>query len=66
MRTQLTNMSEWKIDTYAVTQGSGSTTQPCYSLGGAEAWVMPQDEASVQTAREMIRNMLNGTEDSQS
>ena len=66
VRTQLTSMSEWKIDTYAVTQGSGSTTQPCYSLGGAEAWVMPQDEASVQTAREMIRNMLNGTEDSQS
>ena len=66
VRTQLTSMSEWKIDTYAVTQGSGSTSQPCYSLGGAVAWVMPQNEASVQTAREMIQNVLNGTEDSQS
>ena len=66
VRTQLTSMSEWKIDTYAVTQGSGSTSQPCYSLGGAAAWVMPQNEASVQTAREMIQNVLNGTEDSQS
>lgn len=66
VRTQLASMSEWKIDTYAVTQGSGSTSQPCYSLGGAAAWVMPQNEASVQTAREMIQNVLNGTEDSQS
>ncbi len=26
VRTQLASMSEWKIDTYAVTQGSGSTS----------------------------------------
>ena len=66
VRTQLTNMSEWQIDTYAVTQGSGSTSQPCYSLGGAEAWVMPQNTESVQTARSMIQEVLSGTADSQS
>ena len=65
VRTQLTSMSQWKIETYAVTQGSGSTSQPCYSLGGAVAWVMPQNEESVQTAREMIRDVLSGAADSQ-
>lgn len=66
VRTQLSDMSAWQIDTYAVTQGSGSTSQPCYSLGGAEAWVMPQNADSVQTARNMIRDVMNETPESQS
>ena len=57
---QLQSGADWNIQTYAVTQGAGSTTQPCYSLGGASAWVMPRSDASVSAAKERIQTVLTG------
>jgi LCP family protein required for cell wall assembly len=60
VQAQLKDMPEWNIQTYAVTQGPGSTTQPCYSLGGGRAWVMPVNTDSVNQAKSLIETVMTG------
>ena len=48
----------WNITTYSVTQGYGDTTQYTYTYG--YAWVMWPDYDSVNTAKELIRQVMDG------
>jgi len=50
--------ADWHFTTYAVTQGAGDTTQYTYTYG--YAWVMWPDYDSVETAKELIRQVLDG------
>ena len=54
---QMKDMSGWNITTYAVS-GSGST-EYCYALGD-QAWVMLRDTDKINTAKELIRQTVNG------
>ncbi len=54
---QLGDMADWNITTYAVS-GEGST-EYCYALGD-KAWVMIKDSSKVNTAKNMIQQVLNG------
>ena len=49
---------DWNITTYSVTQGYGDTTQYTYTYG--YAWVMWPDYDSVNTAKELIRQVMDG------
>ena len=54
---QLCDMADWNITTYAVS-GEGST-EYCYALGD-KAWVMIKDSSKVNTAKNMIQQVING------
>lgn len=54
---QLGDMAGWNITTYAVS-GEGST-EYCYALGD-KAWVMIKDSSMVNTAKNMIQQVING------
>ena len=54
---QLGDMADWNITTYAVS-GKGST-EYCYALGD-KAWVMIKDSSKVNTAKNMIQQVING------
>ena len=54
---QLGDMADWNITTYAVS-GEGST-EYCYALGD-KAWVMIKDSSKVNTAKNMIQQVING------
>ena len=49
---------EWNIQTYAIT-GEGDY-QPCYMAGGDTAWVAWPDIDTVNTAKELIAQVLDG------
>ena len=51
------DMADWNITTYAVS-GEGST-EYCYALGD-KAWVMIKDSSKVNTAKNMIQQVING------
>ena len=53
----LGDMADWNITTYAVS-GEGST-EYCYALGD-KAWVMIKDSSKVNTAKNMIQQVING------
>ena len=57
VRMQLGDMADWNITTYAVS-GEGST-EYCYALGD-KAWVMIKDSSKVNTAKNMIQQVING------
>lgn len=50
-------MSGWHVTSYAVS-GSGDTSY-CYALGDA-AWVMRPNMDTVNTAKELIRQVMSG------
>lgn len=54
---QLGDMADWNITTYAVS-GEGST-EYCYAFGD-KAWVMIKDSSKVNTAKNMIQQVING------
>lgn len=54
---QLGDMADWNITIYAVS-GEGST-EYCYALGD-KAWVMIKDSSKVNTAKNMIQQVING------
>lgn len=54
---QLGDMADWNITTYAVS-GEGST-EYCYAPGD-KAWVMIKDSSKVNTAKNMIQQVING------
>lgn len=54
---KLGDMADWNITTYAVS-GEGST-EYCYALGD-KAWVMIKDSSKVNTAKNMIQQVING------
>lgn len=54
---QLQDMSGWHVTSYAVS-GSGDTSY-CYALGDA-AWVMRPNMDAVNTAKELIRQVMSG------
>ena len=54
---QLGDMASWNITTYAVS-GEGST-EYCYALGD-KAWVMIKDSSTVNKAKNMIQQVING------
>lgn len=54
---QLGDMADWNITTYAVS-GEGST-EYCYALGD-KALVMIKDSSKVNTAKNMIQQVING------
>lgn len=54
---QLQDMSGWHVTSYAVS-GSGDTSY-CYALGDA-AWVMRPNMDTVNTAKELIRQVMDG------
>lgn len=54
---QLGDMADWNITTYAVS-GEGST-EYCYALGD-KAWVIIKDSSKVNTAKNMIQQVING------
>lgn len=54
--------ASWNIQTMSATQGSGDTTQPCYSAYGELLYVMPPDYDSVNRIREVIDQVMNGEE----
>lgn len=51
------DMSGWHVTSYAVS-GSGDTSY-CYALGDA-AWVMRPNMDTVNTAKELIRQVMSG------
>ena len=57
VKMQLGDMADWNITTYAVS-GEGST-EYCYALGD-KAWVMIKDSSKVNTAKNMIQQVING------
>lgn len=54
---QVQDMSGWHVTSYAVS-GSGDTSY-CYALGDA-AWVMRPNMDTVNTAKELIRQVMDG------
>lgn len=54
---QLGDMADWNITTYAVS--GESSTEYCYALGD-KAWVMIKDSSKVNTAKNMIQQVING------
>ena len=58
VKMQLTDMSEWNVQSYAVT-GTGSKST-CYSLKNLKTYVMIPDEASVEHAKTLIQMVYDG------
>ena len=58
VKMQLKDMSSWDITSYAVS-GYGDM-QPCASMPGWDLWVMQPDDDTVDAAKTMIQQVLNG------
>ena len=58
IKLQLARNPQWKIYKNSISGGDGSL--PTYSTGGAYAYVMTQDETSINHAKELINGMMNG------
>lgn len=59
VRMQLSDLAEWKVESYTVTGSNGSSTK-CYSAKGQKLYVMLPDEASVSKAKGMVESVLSG------
>ena len=59
VRMQLASLSDWDIQSYAVTGTSGKSSQ-CYSAKGQSLYVMKPDENSVNQVKELIASILGG------
>ena len=59
VRMQLASLSDWDIQSYAVTGTSGKSSQ-CYSAKGQSLYVMKPDENSINQAKELIASVLGG------
>ena len=59
VRMQLASLSDWDIQSYAVTGTSGKSSQ-CYSAKGQSLYVMKPDENSVNQAKELVASVLGG------
>lgn len=55
---QLSDMSDWNITTYSVSGDGGM--EYCYSMPGQELWVMWPDAEQINTAKNLIRQVMNG------
>ena len=55
---QLAKSPEWKIYKNTIVGGNGS--MPTYTTGGAYAYVMTQDEYSIENAKTLINGVLEG------
>lgn len=55
---QLAKDPDWKIHKNTIIGGNGS--MPTYSTGGAYAYVMTQDQTSIDNAKSLINGMLEG------
>lgn len=58
VKMQLRDMTGWNIVSYAVS-GEGDS-QPCATMGTQPLWVMQPDDDMVNTAKELIQQVLNG------
>lgn len=58
VKMQLNDMAQWNIQSYAVTGQNGS--EITYSIPGARASVMYQDEGRVAYGSQLIQRVLNG------
>ncbi|MBR2674352.1 MAG: LCP family protein [Mogibacterium sp.] len=59
VKMQISKNLKWSI--YKNTLVGGDDTQPLYGTGGEYAYVMTQDEESINHARELIQAVLEGT-----
>ena len=63
VKMQLRDMSGWNITTYSVT--GYNDAQPCATVGdGVSYYVMSPNEESVETAKAMIQQVINGSSSS--
>ena len=58
VKMQLKDMSGWNITSYAVT-GSGDS-QVCATMPGMKLWVMQPNQKSVDTAKALVQQVMNG------
>jgi hypothetical protein len=58
VKMQLTDMSEWNVQSYAVI-GTGEKST-CYSLPNLRTYVMVPDDASVEHAKTLIEMVYDG------
>ena len=58
IRLQIAKNPDWKIYKNSITGGDGSLQT--YSTGGAYAYVMTQDEESINNAKTLIQAVMNG------
>ena len=58
VKMQLKDMEGWNVTTYAVT-GSGDM-QVCATMPGMNLWVMQPNQKSVDTAKTLVQQVLNG------
>lgn len=59
VKMQLEDMTSWTIERIQVT-GTGSSSTECFTMPGWDLYVMIPDEASVETARQKIDEVLEG------
>ena len=58
VKMQLKDMEGWNVTTFAVT-GSGDS-QVCATMPGMKLWVMQPNQKSVDTAKALVQQVLNG------
>lgn len=58
VRMQLSNMENWNITSYSV--WGYNDFQPCASAGYEELYVMMPDDGSVELARDLVNQVMNG------
>jgi len=58
VKMQLSDMSKWDVNTFAVVGTGGS--ERTYSMPGSYAYVMYPNEQSVELAKELIKKVVNG------
>ena len=58
VKMQLKDMTGWNITSYAVT-GSGDS-QVCATMPGMKLWVMQPNQKSVDTAKALVQQVMNG------
>ena len=58
VKMQLKDMTGWNITSYAVT-GSGDM-QVCATMPGMKLWVMQPNQKSVDTAKALVQQVMNG------
>lgn len=56
VKMQLKDKTGWNVTTYAVS-GGGDT---CYTYSAGEAWVMWPDDAMINTAKDLIHQVMDG------
>ena len=58
VKMQLRDMSKWNITAYSVT--GTADMQPCATIGTQDLWVMWPDKEGVETAKNLIQQVMNG------